>query len=37
LAAGLISFGPPIAPETDHANSAKPANPTTSAINRRRQ
>jgi len=37
LAAGLIAFGLPIAPDTDQASNAKPARPTTSAMNRRRQ
>jgi hypothetical protein len=37
LAAGLIVFTPPIAPETDQASSAKIASPPASAKNRRRQ
>jgi len=37
LAAGLIVFTPPIAPETDQASTAKIASPPTSAKNLRRQ
>jgi hypothetical protein len=37
LAAGLITFTPPTAPETDQASSAKMARPPASAKNRRRQ
>jgi hypothetical protein len=37
LAAGLITFAPPIAPDTDQASNAKIARPPTSARNRRRQ